>query len=85
MFDRTDMKINLYRVVFRVEFDGDVRFFLAPPKSMFVSIFIEFSMFFLQFFRFPNFRKNLDFFFVPPPSRSLCRRGRGRCRGDFTS
>ena len=42
IFDRTDMKISLYRVVFRVEFDGDVRFFLAPPKSMFLSISIDF-------------------------------------------
>ena len=26
IFDRTDMKISLYLVVFRIEFDGDVRF-----------------------------------------------------------
>ena len=30
--DRTDMKMILYKVVSRVELDGDVRFFLAPPK-----------------------------------------------------
>ena len=63
IFDRTDMKISLYRVVFRVEFDGDVRFCLASPKSMFLSIFIDVFVVFLQFFRFPSFRKNLDFFF----------------------
>ena len=62
IFDRTDMKISLYRVVCRVEFDGDVRFFLAHPKSRFLSIFIDFFDVFLQFFRFPIFRKNLDFF-----------------------
>ena len=41
IFDRTNMKISLYRVVFHVEFDGDVRFLLAPPKSMFLLIFID--------------------------------------------
>ena len=55
IFDRTDMKISLYRIVFRVEFDGNVRFCIAPPKSFFQR--------FLQFFRFPSFRKNLDLFF----------------------
>ena len=51
IFDRTDMKISLYRVVFRVEFDGDVRFFLATPKSMFVSISIDFFDVFCDFFK----------------------------------
>ena len=50
-------------VVFRVEFDGDVRFFVAPPKSMFLLILKCVFRCFLQFFRFPSFRKNLDFFF----------------------
>ena len=63
IFDRTDMKISLYRIVFRVEFDGDVRLFLTPPKSMFLSMFIDFFDVFLQCFRFPSFRKNLDLFF----------------------
>ena len=31
IFDRTDMKISLYRVVFRVEFDGDVCFLTPFP------------------------------------------------------
>ena len=57
------MKTSIYRIVFRVEFDGDVRFFLTPQKSMFLSISIDFFDVFLQFFRFPSFRKNLDFFF----------------------
>ena len=44
---------------------------------MFLSIFTDLFDVFLQFFRFPSFRKNLDFFFsVPPPSRNLCRRRR---------
>ena len=29
-------------VVFRVEFDGDIRFCVAPPKSMVLLIFIDF-------------------------------------------
>merc|ERR1712110_411223 len=37
-FDRTDMKTNLYRVVCRVKLDGDVCFFLAPAKPMFLLI-----------------------------------------------
>ena len=47
-------------VVFRVEFDGDVRLFLAPPKSMFLSIF---SMFFAIFSFSKFFIKILIFFF----------------------
>ena len=30
--DRTELKISLYGVVFRVEFDGDVHFCIAPKK-----------------------------------------------------
>ena len=45
---------------------------------MSLSILIDFFDVFLQFFSFPSFRKNLDFFcFVPPPSRNLCRRRLG--------
>ena len=70
------MKISVYRAVFRVEFDGDIHFCIAPPKSRFLSISIDFSIFFV-IFRFPSFRKNLDFFFraaaepksLPPPRR----------------
>ena len=35
-------------VVFRVEFDGDVRFFVAPPKSTFLSM-VFFSSFYSSF------------------------------------
>ena len=62
IFDRTDMKISLYRVVFptfRVDFDGDVRLFLAPPKSMFLSVSIDFC----NFFVFRVFVKILILFF----------------------
>ena len=64
IFDRTDVKISLYRIVFRVEFEGDICFCLAPPKSMFFLVFHRFVRRFLQFFRFPSFCKNL----VPQPS-----------------
>ena len=59
IFDRTDMKIGRYGVIFRVEFDGDARFFLAPPKSMFLSISIDFFDGFCKnrFFRFPCRRR----------------------------
>ena len=67
IFDRTDMKISLCRIVFRVEFDGDVPFFLAPPKSMFLSIFIDVFDVFCNFFVFQVFVKILIFF-------SSCRR-----------
>ena len=33
IFDGTDMKISLYGEVFRVEFDGDVRFFPSASKN----------------------------------------------------
>ena len=32
IFDRTTMNMSLYRVFFRVEFDGAIRFCLAPSK-----------------------------------------------------
>ena len=75
IFDRTDMKISLYRVVFRVEFDGDVRFFVAPPKSTLLSIFIYLFDVFCNLFVFRVFVKILIFFFraaaepksLPPP------------------
>ena len=76
IFDRTDMNISLYRVVFRVEFDGDVRFFVAPQKSMFLLISIDFFIFFCNLFVFQVFVKIMIFFFcaaaepkslLPPP------------------
>ena len=67
-------------VVFRVEFDGDVRFFVAPPKSMFLSMLIDFFDVFYNFFVFQVFVKILIFFSVPSPSQNLCRRGRGSRR-----
>ena len=81
IFDRTDMKINPYGIVFRVEFDGGVRFFLAAPKSMFLLISIDFFRCFLQFFRFRSFRKNLDFFFRAAAEPKSCRQSRGSRRG----
>ena len=89
IFDRTEMKISLYRGAFRVEFDGDVHFFLAPPKSMFLSISINLFDIFSYFLVFQVFLKVLILFSpAPPPSRSFCHRGshcRGGGRGDFTS
>ena len=57
------MKISLYRVVVRVEFDGDIRFFLAPPKSMFLSISIDCFDVFDDVFVFQVFVKLLIFLF----------------------
>ena len=34
IFDHTDMKLSLYRVVFRVEFEFDLRFCAALQKLM---------------------------------------------------
>ena len=51
--DRTELKINLYRVVFRVEFDGDVHFCIALQKSTVLSIFLNIFM----IFRFSDFSK----------------------------
>ena len=62
-------------VVFRVEFDGDIHFCVAPPKSMVLLIFIDFFGVFSNFFVFGFFAKLLIFFSVPPPSRKRCRRG----------
>ena len=58
--DRTTMKISLYRVVVRLEFDGAIRFCLAPPKSMFLQIFIDFldvsrNLFVFEFSKKPGF------------------------------
>ena len=81
IFDRTDMKISLCKVVSRVEFDGDVGLFPAPPKSMFLSISIEFFYVFCNFLVFQVFVNILICFFsVLPPSRNLCRRRRGSRR-----
>ena len=54
IFDRKDMKTSLYGVVFRVEFDGDVRFCVAlqAKKNTFykwLSIFIEIFVIFMIF------------------------------------
>ena len=60
IFDRTDMKISLYRAVLRIEFDGDVHFFSSSK----INVFIELYRFFrclLPLFRFPSFFKNLYF------------------------
>ena len=38
IFDRTDMNISLYRIVFRVELDGAISFSAAPePVSLVVT------------------------------------------------
>ena len=50
------MKISLYRIGFREEFDGDVRFCLAPPKSMILSISIDFFDVFCNFLVVPATR-----------------------------
>ena len=68
-------------VVCRVEFDGDIRFFLEHQKSMFLLICIDFFDVFCNFFVFQVLQKTWFFFSVPPPSRSGCRRRRGGRRG----
>ena len=50
------------RVVFRVEFDGDIRFWVSPPKSTRLLIFIKFFGGFSWFFHFRIFQKITDFF-----------------------
>ena len=42
IFGRTELKIILSGAVFRVEFGGDIHFCIAPPKSMFLEISIDF-------------------------------------------
>ena len=42
-------------VVFRVEFDGDICLFVAPPKSMFLIIFLDFFEVVHDFFVFLTF------------------------------
>ena len=49
-------------VVFRVEFDGDIRFCVAPPKSTFFMIFIDLFEVLRDFFVFGVFVKLLGFF-----------------------
>ena len=69
-------------VVFRVEFDGDIRFCVAPPKSMVLLIFIDFFDVFRNFLIFGFFVKLLIFFFraaaepktLPPRPRPPPRR-----------
>ena len=42
VFNRTDLKKkSIIWVVFRVEFDGDIRFFVAPPKPTSLTILID--------------------------------------------
>ena len=85
MFDRTTMKMSLYRVVFRVEFDAAIRFCLDPPNLIFFIDLYRYVRCFSQFVHFPSFQKNLDFFMGPPSQRhchrghDLRRRGGGRC------
>ena len=56
------------RVVFRVDFDGDVRFCVAIQKNNVLLFFIDFFDAFCNFFVFQVFVKILIFFSVPPPS-----------------
>ena len=68
---------------FRVEFDGDIRLCVPPPKSKFLMIFLDFFEVFAIFSFFSFFMKFQIFFSAPPPppSRNRCRRGRGSRRG----
>ena len=50
--------------MFRVQFDGDIRLCVAPPKSMFLMISLVFFEVFCDFFVFQNFHKITDFFFL---------------------
>ena len=54
-------------VVFRVEFDGDIRLCVAPPKSMFLMMFLDIFevLNFRDFFVFQIFHEIPDFFFPP--------------------
>ena len=74
IFDRTTMKISLYSV----EFECAMYFCLAPPKSMFLWICIDFFDVFLNCFV-PSFR-TISHLPVPPRSRRHCRPGRGSRR-----
>ena len=51
IFGHTDLKISLYGVVFRVEFDGDIRFDVAPQKW---TVFLIFHLI-LMIFQFSDF------------------------------
>ena len=57
IFGRTGLIIGLYGVVFHEEFDGDVHKRVAPLVYRFLSIFIEFYRYFVDFcdFRFSAF------------------------------
>ena len=57
IFNVADLKICLYGVVFRIEFDGDVRFCVALFKKTILSMFIDFYQYFRDFhdFRFSAF------------------------------
>ena len=59
IFGHTDLKICLYGVVFRIEFDGAVHFYVGPQKSTVLFIF----HLILMIFRFPDFSEKTQFFF----------------------
>ena len=74
IFNRTDMEISLYRIVFRIEFDGDVRFCLAPQNRCFYRSVSIFSIFFFNFLL-SALSEFLDFFFRAAADRWLSHRG----------
>ena len=54
IFKRTDLKIKFILAVFRVDFDGDIHFCVAPPKWTFLlifktNVFVDFHSFFVIF------------------------------------
>ena len=63
IFGHTDLKICLYGVVFRVEFDGAVHFYVGPQKLTVLLIFH--SM--LMIFQFSDFLEKARFFFSRRP------------------
>ena len=63
IFNHTNTKISLHRVVFRVEFDGDIRFCVAPPKSTFLLTFLDFVEVFHAFLVLSVFAKLQIFVF----------------------
>ena len=83
IFDRATMKISLYWINCHVESDGAICFCLAPPKSWFSWILIDFFDVFYNFSFFPVFEKYWFSFFCdvvglktllprpPPPLRRL--------------
>ena len=54
-------------IVFRIEFDDDIRFCVAFPKSMFLLVFTNFFEFFRDLFVFVVFLEVPFFFPMPPP------------------